>query len=410
MSRKSSFPLLLSHPEICYLDSAATTHKPASVIEAVDHYLRHDLATIHRGVYGLALRSEDRYRMSKEVLAQSMGVFPHEIVYTAHSTAASNLLAWSVAASLDWPAWSVIMLSVTEHHAIVVPWQQLAARHGWHIERIGLDESYDISLLELQEKCHSGVKALICSAVSNVTGKIHSLSLLWGWLKATFPDVLFVVDASQYLPHAIPHIPDWLCDAMFFTGHKIWALTGIGVLWMSEHLGHTLRPQYWWGGAVEQVWLTTTTLASFPDSFEPGSPHMVGVISLMAAWEFLQEIHRDNALDTHEQGLKHLFLEETRVLREAWFMSLLWWSLDPYKDLGSHIGLFSRTMPASYNPHIVWQMLAHEGVALRVWAHCAHPLHEYAWRERSCRVSFWASTDEYDVVFFARLMRKYFGL
>jgi cysteine desulfurase/selenocysteine lyase len=410
MSRKSSFPLLVDHPEVCYLDSAATAQKPSCVLDAVDTYLRHELATIHRGTYWLALRSEDRYRKSKELLATSMGVLPHEILYTAHSTAASNLLAGSVAGTFSWPAWSTILMSIAEHHASIVPWQQLAQRYGWIIDWVDLDETFDVSMQSLQDKCHPWVKAVLCTAVSNVTWKHHSIATIGSLVKRLVPDALFVVDASQYLPHAIPHIPDRSCDAMFFTGHKLWALTGIGVLWLREWLAQTLHPHYRWGWAVHTVWMHETTFQWIPDKFEPWTPHMVWVVSLVAAWSFLQEIQANGALYDHEQRLMRLFLDETQQLRAAWLMHLVGWTDDLESDLASHIGLFSWGVPAAYNPFMVWQVLADQWVALRVWAHCAHPFHEYAWWGPTCRVSFWASTDEDDVRYLCACLRRYFGV
>lgn len=395
-----------NHQNICYLDSAATAQKPAVVIDAVEQYMRHEVATIHRWMYDLAMEGEDRYRALKQRIARHVGGKPSGVVFTQHTTGASNLLVRALEETYAWPAGSTILLAITEHHASIVPWQRAAKKHNRTLEYIDLDEQRDISLADIQTKRTKDVRAVVCSAVSNVTGKIHSVDKIGTRLRQCDPSPLFIVDASQAAPHMRPQSDARQCDALYFTGHKMWALTGIGVLWLRDHLAQELvSPETGWG-AVVHVTPTKTVLQWAPDKFEPGTPNMVAVISLAAALDFLEPLWETGELQRHEHVLMQQFLEETKELRHTGKIRLIGWTEE--EDLASRVGVISWTMPEEYNPFALGQFLAQQGIAMRVGAHCAQPLHLQYWRNASCRISFWASTTQQDVTRVVDALQQFF--
>ncbi len=172
---KSEFPLLVNHPEIIYLDNAATTQKPAMVIDGVAEFLRHDYANIHRGLYSLSESSELRFHQSKKLVAELINASEKEIIYTANATASFNLLAQSLVHSEVLKAGDVVLVGIWEHHANSLPWMSLAKRFGFEVRFFNLDEHFAIDFEDFQQKYTKEVKVVACGQVSNVTGGIYDV-------------------------------------------------------------------------------------------------------------------------------------------------------------------------------------------------------------------------------------------
>lgn len=427
MSYKADFPLLRDQPEIIYLDSAATAQKSAYVIDWVKTYLERDYANIHRWLYGLAQRSEDMFWHTKKKVAERIWGQQKEIIFTANSTAASNLIVSSLSASGRLEAGDKVMLSAAEHHANVVP-RQMAAQQLWcEIIRIGLDDERDISLQEMQEKRDDRVKVIALSYVSNVTGAIHRVEEIGRWLNEKYKDEnekykdndkerkgqkpLYIIDASQAAPHLQIDVGELGCDMLYLTGHKLGALPGIGVLRGKAELLRSLQPWIGWGGAVSGVSCEWYTLQDIPDKFEPGTPNLVWVISLLKSLEYLQtyawtekksrkEVYGE--IDILEKSLMELCLQEFELLEQEWHLRLIW-----PKDIEKRVGVFSFTLLSDKNPFQLGQYLADKGVCMRVGGQCAQPLHQMMNIWLSCRISLRIYNDMQDIQKFFEEMKRF---
>lgn len=221
---KSDFPLFQLHPEIVYLDNAASTQKPQLVIDGIASFLANDYANIHRGMYRLSEASELHYHKSKERVAQLLNCSAKEIIYSYNATYALNLLAQSLVKSKMLTKDDVVLVGLRDHHANSLPWMSLAEEFGFQIEFIGLDDSYQIDWDDFHKKYSDKVKVVACSQVSNVTGMVYDIQQLKKNLR---PETFLVVDASQSVPNMQVDFQLLGADALVFTGHKIMASTGI---------------------------------------------------------------------------------------------------------------------------------------------------------------------------------------
>ncbi len=239
---RSDFPVFETHPNLIYLDSTASALKPRIVIEETSRFSVESYANIHRGAYPLSEAAEIVYDRSKKRVANFIGAnSPAEIVYTYNATYALNYLAGSMRRSGWIGRGDKILVSLAEHHANVVPWQMLAEEVGATVEFVRLDESYDLDFADFERKYDDSVRVVALAHVSNVTGKIFSLERLSAMLR---DDTYLVVDASQSAPGAFLDVQMLDADFAFFTGHKMFAETGLGVLWGREDLLREMRPAF----------------------------------------------------------------------------------------------------------------------------------------------------------------------
>lgn len=222
--RKSDFPLFQQHPEIVYLDNAASTQKPQLVIDGISSFLANDYANIHRGMYRLSESSELHYHESKQRVAQLLNCSAKEIIYSYNATYAINLLAQSLVNSKMLTKDDVVLVGLWDHHANSLPWMALSEMVGFQVEFFGLDEQYQIDRADFQSKYTDNVKVVACGQVSNVTGMIYDLQQIKTYLR---PETFFLVDASQSVPNMQVDFQLLGADALVFTGHKMMASTGI---------------------------------------------------------------------------------------------------------------------------------------------------------------------------------------
>lgn len=227
---KQDFPIFQTHPNLVYLDSTATAQKPAMVIDGVADYLRSSYANIHRGSYDISEVSEKLYEDSKKIVAKHIGAESwREVIYTGNSTYALNLLSQSLYRSHKLKKGDTVIVTVVEHHANVVPWLILKEDYGINVEFVSVDENFDIDYADLKSKLNDTVKVVSLAHVSNTTGQIFDIEKVAYMLKAHYGKQrpLLVVDASQSVPHFAVDVRKIGCDAMFFTGHKVFADSGI---------------------------------------------------------------------------------------------------------------------------------------------------------------------------------------
>jgi len=400
---KKDFPILLNNEDLLYLDSAATVQKPTAVIEGIKHYLEHDYANIHRGWYSLSERSEEMFWAARRKTAEWIGAAPEEVIFTSSSTDSVNLLASSLALSWVLKKWNVIVLCEADHHADIVPWQMIAKQHECEIKWVGVTDTWYIDTKALEWIVEDGgMRLFACHMVSNVLGienDIKKIKQICG------DDVLLVVDWSQSVPHMPVDVADLWCDFFFFTWHKIGAQTGIWVLYGKKKHLDALTPARGWWWSIESVSKGWFTLLWSPDKFEPGTPNLIGVASMLYAFEWMESFTWSKewfyeALKAHEEPLIQYSIDRFKALKAHW-VRLLWWVDDK-------IGLFSFILPEGKQATHLGQYMAAKNIAMRCGGHCAHPYHESldhsAW---SCRVSYWLYTEMDEVEKFFDELEKY---
>jgi cysteine desulfurase/selenocysteine lyase len=382
---KNDFPIFQTHPALVYLDSTATSQKPRVVIDGVAEYLRTGYANIHRGSYKISEVSEKLYEDSKRIVAKHIGAESwREVIYTGNSTYALNLFSQSIWRTGLLKKWDTVLLSIVEHHANVVPWLILQEDYGINVEFVGIKEDFSLDLEDFETKLDDSVKVVSLTHVSNTTGEIFALEkvgkILDEWSQETqLEKPLFIVDASQSVPHFKVYVKKIRCDALFFTGHKVFADSGIGVLWAKEELLTMLRPIFSGGGAIGSVSQDGFThSAKLPDKFEPGTPNLSGAVSILRAFEYIESIGGYKELEKIEEGLVKYALEKFTQVSE---ISLIWWT-----EAKSRVGVFTFYVEGIHSFDIS-DYLAEHNICIRAGQHCAEPAMQHFWVKHTCRMS-----------------------
>ena len=386
---KADFPLLSrevhGHP-IVYLDSGATSQKPRRVLDAMDRYYEEINANIHRGAYQIAEQSTMAVEDSRAALARFVGApSAAEIVFTKNATEAINLVAhsWGRTNLADG---DVVLLTALEHHANIVPWQQLAAERGVEIRWIPLDDDGRLDLTDL-DRLLDGVRMVAVSAASNVLGTLPPVRRIADAAHAV--GALCLVDASQWVPHLPTDVTGWDCDFVAFTGHKMCGPTGIGVLWGRRELLDAMPPFLGGGSMIQNVTFDGFTPADVPTRFEAGTQPIAEIVGLHAAVDYLEALGMD-AVRQHELELTSYAL---RTLAERFGDELAIHGPDTVEDRGGTLSLAYRDI----HPHDLSQVLDQHGVCVRAGHHCAKPLMKVLGVNATARASLYLYNDESDV-------------
>ena len=386
---KADFPLLSrevhGHP-IVYLDSGATSQKPRRVLDAMDRYYEEINANIHRGAYQIAEQSTMAVEDSRAALARFVGApSAAEIVFTKNATEAINLVAHSWGRT-NLAEGDVVLLTALEHHANIVPWQQLAAERGVEIRWIHLDDDGRLDLTDL-DRLLDGVRMVAVSAASNVLGTLPPVR--WIADAAHAVGALCLVDASQWVPHLPTDVTGWDCDFVAFTGHKMCGPTGIGVLWGRRELLDAMPPFLGGGSMIQNVTFDGFTPADVPTRFEAGTQPIAEIVGLHAAVDYLEALGMD-AVRQHELELTSYAL---RTLAERFGDELAIHGPDTVEDRGGTLSLAYRDI----HPHDLSQVLDQHGVCVRAGHHCAKPLMKVLGVNATARASLYLYNDESDV-------------
>lgn len=383
MGWREQFPIFAGPgPRLAYLDSAASSQKPAVVIDAMDEIYRHQYANVHRGVHQLSQRLSQRYEDSRDTVARFINApSAAEIIFTKGTTEALNLLAFSLG-SLALQAGDVVLISALEHHANIVPWQQACRRTGAVLRVIPIDEAGQLDLGNLEELL-AGVKILSLTWVSNVLGTVNDVAPLLAAARAR--GIYTIIDGAQAVAHLPTDVRALGCDFFCFSGHKLYGPTAVGVLWGRRELLEQM-PVYQSGGdMILSVSFTETTFAPVPAKFEAGTPPIVEVIGLAAAIDWVQAQGLAN-LHHHSEQLRHSLREELMALGG---ISLI-------GDNPSAIGVISFLIDGVH-PHDGGTICDQFNVALRVGQHCAEPLMNRLGVPATMRASFAAYNEPADV-------------
>ncbi|MEX2054875.1 MAG: cysteine desulfurase, partial [Candidatus Andersenbacteria bacterium] len=296
---RHDFPIFAAHPELIYLDSAATTHKPASVITAEADVYSTNYASVHRGLYTMAQAVTEAYeRVRQQVATFINAASASEIVFTSNATAALNLAAHLEAARLQ--AGDEIILTTLEHHSNIVPWQNIAQEKGVSLRWIGIDDDYRLSLGELSRALSPATKLIVITQLSNVTGTVIPITEVVAAAHTVGARVL--VDAAQSAGRLPINVQTLGVDYVVCSGHKLYGPTGTGWLYAKEALLAEGTPAIVGGGSVVSVSQQGAQWAESPHRYEAGTPNIAGVIALGYALTYLESIGRENIWQ-HEQAL-----------------------------------------------------------------------------------------------------------
>lgn len=405
-SLRGDFPILSrtvrDGRRLVYLDSGATSQRPRQVIEAeVDFITKHN-APVHRGAYQLAEEATDAYEDAREAIALFIGAGYDELVFTKNATEALNLVAFSLgderAGVHRVGEGDVIVVTELEHHANLVPWQELARRTGATLKWYGVtpDGRIDLDSLELDDS----VKVVAFTHQSNVTGAVADVAEIVRRAKAV--GALTVLDACQSVPHMPIDVTELGVDFLAFSGHKMLGPTGVGALWGRPELLEALPPFLTGGSMIEVVTMEDTTFAAPPQRFEAGTMMTSQVVGLGAAVKYLSNIGMD-AVAAHEHELTAAALEALKSIDGVTIIGP-----DTAEDRGAAISF----QVDGIHPHDLGQVLDDRGVCIRVGHHCAWPVHRAMGVQSTARASFYLynTLDEVDALADAiRDAKKFFG-
>lgn len=385
---RSYFPILnqeVNGNPLVYLDSAATSQKPIQVIEAVDKYYREYNSNVHRGVHTLGTKATDGYEGAREKVRKFINAkSTQEIIFTRGTTTALNTVAASYGRA-NLSEGDEIVITYMEHHSNIIPWQQLAKATGATLKYIPLQEDGTILLDDVKEVINSNTKIVSVVMVSNVLGVMNPIKEITKI--AHEHGAVMVVDGAQAAPHMKIDVQDLDCDFLGFSGHKMCAPTGIGVLYGKKHLLENMEPIEFGGEMIDFVDLYDSTWKELPWKFEGGTPIIAGAIGLGAAIDFLTEIGLDN-IQAHEHRLAAYAMERMSQVEGM----TIYGPLDPMK----RAGLVTFNL-ADVHPHDVATVLDAEGIAVRAGHHCAQVLMKWLKASATARASFYLYNTEEDI-------------
>jgi cysteine desulfurase/selenocysteine lyase len=390
---KSQFPIFQTHPDLVYLDSAATTQTPQVVLDAMNEYYTQYRANIHRGLYNLSAQATESYENARAKVATFIGAERNEIIFTSGTTHGLNFLARSLCKNLK--AGDNIVLTQLEHHANLVPWQEYAREKGIELRFIEL-KNFELDFESAKDLIDENTKIVSFSLVSNVLGTITIASIPEIFELAQSVGAVTVVDAAQAVAHMGLDVKVIGCDFLVFSGHKMYGPTGIGVLYGKKERLENLEPFFYGGDMVREVTYEKSSWADIPERFEGGTPNIAGAIGLGAAVDFIESI-----------GFLHINGHEVR-LQEKLFEELK--KIDGLKVIGPEFGE-PRTAVASFtldgvHPHDIAEILSREEVCIRAGHHCTMPLMKLLCLFGTSRISMGIYNTEEDIEKFVEAIKK----
>ncbi|MGZ9851615.1 cysteine desulfurase [Limosilactobacillus ingluviei] len=377
---RADFPILqqtVNEEPLVYLDNAATAQRPTPVLERVRQFYQTDNANVHRGVHTLAQRATVAYEMARQKVQHFLhAAAPEEIIFTRGCTEALNLVAATYGRT-HLQAGDEIVISVAEHHSNLIPWQQLAHQTGARLRYIGLTATGELDLAAAQQLINDHTKLVAVAHATNVLGTINPIQQLAALAHAH--GAVIVVDGAQAVPHMPVDVQALDADFYAFSGHKLMAPTGIGVLYGKAALLADMPPYQYGGEMISAVHQQTSTWAAAPYKFEAGTPNIAGAIGLGAAIDYLQTI-----------GMVQIAAHEQQLVAQALPALLQIEGLTVYgpHDPAQHTGVIAFNL-AGLHPHDLATALDMEGIAVRAGHHCAQPLMEYLGVSATARASFY---------------------
>ncbi|MGF1764711.1 cysteine desulfurase CsdA [Aliivibrio kagoshimensis] len=391
---RAQFPALnqqVNQQPLAYFDSAATTQKPTVVIKALEHYYSNHNANVHRGSHHLTATATANFENARKTVQHYINAgSSSEIIWTRGATEALNLIAQSYARSTLQPG-DEILVSELEHHANIVPWQIVAKQTGAKVVKIPMTACCQLDLNAFSAQLSSTTKIVAISHVTNVTGTLNPIEEMIALSHQV--GAIVVVDGAQGVVHHTIDVQKMSADFYVFSGHKLFAPAGIGVLYGKLSLLEAMPVWHGGGKMVERVSFDGTTFAQLPGKFEAGTPNVAGAIALAAAIEWLEQwSHSD--INTHIHQLRQSALQQIQNIDGLTLVGLQ-----------PQASLFSFVIEGVHHEDIA-TLLDQQGIAVRSGNHCAHPMLDALGIDGTVRVSFALYNNQQDVDRFSAALHK----
>ena len=394
---KKDFPLL-ENENITYLDSGATTQKPIQVIKAVEEFYQKYNANPHRGAYSLSVEATEQYENTRTKIAKFINAkHREEIIFSKNATESLNLIAYSYGLD-NLKKDDEVIISIMEHHSNLVPWQKMTKQTGSKLNYMYINENYEITDEEIESKITDKTKIVGITHVSNVLGTINNVKKIIKY--AHKKGAVVIVDASQSIPHMKIDVQDLDADFLVFSGHKMLAPLGIGVLYGKREILNKMTPFLMGGDMIEYVYEQETTFAPLPNKFEAGTQNVEGVIGLGAAIDYIENLGYDKI-----QEIEHEVISYAR--QELSKLDYLTLYTTPNEEKHSSVISFNIN---GVHPHDVASILDSEGVCVRSGNHCAQPLMRFLGIDSTCRASFYIYNTKDDVDKLVKALDKAYGM
>lgn len=384
---KKDFPLFGRHPEVAFLDSAATAQRPAAVLDAQREFYETMNANPLRGLYELSYEATNAINDARKHIARFIGAGEdnwHDIVLCRNTSEALNLISFSLSEMVLKPG-DEVCITIMEHHSNCVPWQLACKRHGAKLVYMYLDEEGHLTEQEMRAKIGPKTKIVSAMQVSNVLGVKNDVKLL-GQIAHKF-GAYMVVDGAQSVPHMPVNVTDLDCDFFAFSGHKVFGPMGIGILWGKHELLDAMPPFLTGGEMIDSVSEQSAVWAPVPEKFEAGTQDAAGAYALGAALTYVEQVGWE-AMQSREAALTKYCFDELSKLD---FISIY----GP-KDPSEHHGVISFNVK-NVHPHDVSGILDSVHVAIRAGHHCAQPLMSQLGCMSNCRASMAFYNDKADI-------------
>ena len=397
MDYKKDLPIFKNR-DIVYLDSAATTQKPKYVIDKINEFYETINANPHRGAYSLSMDATEAYESTREKISKFIGArYKEEIIFTKNASEALNLIAYSYGLDNLLPDDEVV-LSIMEHHSNLVPWQYVTRKTGSKLNYMYINENYELDDCEIKNKITNKTKIVAITHISNVLGTVNKVKEIIKY--AHKMGAIVVVDGSQSIPHMKIDVQDLNADFFVFSGHKMFAPLGIGVMYGKREILNKMQPFLMGGDMIEYVYEQKTTFAPLPNKFEAGTQNVEGVVGLGAAIDYIESIGYDK-INKIEQELYNKAICELKKLD---FIELY---IPGNKENHSSVISFN---VKGVHPHDVASILDSYGVCVRSGNHCAQPLLRYMGIDSTCRMSFSIYNTEDDILRLVISLKKAYNM
>ena len=381
---KKDFPIL-EQKNIVYLDSGATTQKPIQVIKSIEEYYKNSNANPHRGAYSLSIEATEIYENARTKIAKFINAkSKEEIIFSKNATEVLNLIAYSYGMD-NLKRNDDVVISIMEHHSNLVPWQKVAKVTGSKLNYMYINDEFEISDDEIESKITNNTKIVGIAHVSNVLGTVNNVKKIINY--AHKKGAIVVVDASQSIPHIKVDVQDLDADFLVFSGHKMLAPLGIGVLYGKKEILNKMTPFLMGGDMIEYVYEQETTFAPLPNKFEAGTQNVEGVIGLSAAIDYIERLGYEKIKEIEDDVVSYAIGQ----LSKLDYLDLY---LTPNKE--NHSGVISFNIKGVH-PHDVASILDSQGICVRSGNHCAQPLMRFLNIDSTCRASFYFYNSKDDV-------------
>lgn len=394
---KKDFPLL-ENKNITYLDSGATTQKPIQVIKAVEEFYQKYNANPHRGAYSLSVEATEQYENTRTKIAKFINAkHREEIIFSKNATESLNLIAYSYGLD-NLKKDDEVVISIMEHHSNLVPWQKMTKQTGSKLKYMYINENYEITDEEIENKITDKTKIVGITHVSNVLGTINNVKKIIKY--AHKKGAVVIVDASQSIPHMKIDVQDLDADFLVFSGHKMLAPLGIGVLYGKREILNKMTPFLMGGDMIEYVYEQDTTFAPLPNKFEAGTQNVEGVIGLGAAIDYIENLGYDKIQEIEHEVISYARQELSK---------LDYLTLYTTTNEKNHSSVISFNIKGVH-PHDVASILDSEGVCVRSGNHCAQPLMRFLGIDSTCRASFYIYNTKDDVDKLVKALDKAYNM